>query len=314
MHSVERAVSNSFGVFRDELIIATHKKVREEASASESVANVLRQIGNAGIVMVLDPEEAQKDLADTLNRLGIASRMGIRAVLIGGSTDKNNAAAETIPLMSGVVNKLERRPLRVSFPGTASQVIEGDAVLSLFPPQMETAKNPEIVEYYKRQYLEIIKRAKELDMPILPTTYILFNGGKPTSVEKVTGIEAIDVKNGVNAKEIMQIITPWLNPGDFGILEMGSRPETSVDLSEVAEKVMGITGVPWIVTGGVNSVKLIGRITRNHPFPIGFGSVVEQTPPYLCPMLFREFMEAHPSNQTRYRQNETVERLLEYSC
>ncbi|MFC1600689.1 hypothetical protein ACFL25_01265 [Patescibacteria group bacterium] len=307
MFSGERIMRSPQGLLDNPEIMKKYESLRVKVYESECVAKIINRIRTAGPIMVVDPEKAYYDLEDTLERVRIFSRMGGRILEFGGSTDNNNEAEKVIPFVREVIDEIRDEDkgdtLIISFPGTSSQVVEGvDAVFSLFPPQLDEVfrQDEAMAQYWTAQYFGIIENGEELGVPVIPVTYILFNGGRPTTVEKQTGIRAIDVKDGVNVNGVMRTIKPWLSPGDLGMIELGSSPETSVDLSGVAEEVFEITKVPWIVTGGVNSVEHIRRVTRNRPFPVVFGSVAEKTPPDYFGMLCGEFIESHPLTQARY--------------
>ncbi len=292
------------GLFDNPKIMDAYQRLRREAAESEKTAGIIRRIEGAGLIMVIDPEKAFYDLEDTLKRIEIAARMGMKVILIGGSTDKKNEAGIVIPEVSRVIKRVERDTLVAAFPGTSSQVVESiDATFSLFLPQLDSVyrANPKAGEFLTGEYFKVIERSRQLGVPVIPVTYVLFNCGKPTSVEIATGIDAINVQNGVDVERNMKTIRPWLKHGGLVMLEAGSRPETSVNLGPVAEEVYKQTQVLPIVTGGIKSVELIRLITRNYPFPVVFGSVAEQTPPDYFGMLYREFMESHPLCRNRYQ-------------
>jgi len=140
---------------------------------------------------------------------------------------------------------------------------------------------------------------RQLGVPVIPVTYILFNGGEKTSVEKATGIDAIRVQDGIDIDQVMNTINPWLDTNDMVMLEMGSSPDTSVNLGPVAREVYERTQVRPIVTGGVSSPELMGEITKHIPSPVVFGSVGERTPPEEFGELYRNFRASHPSCQER---------------
>lgn len=292
------------GLFDNRRVMSMYQALRREAIDSEQTTNIVRRIENAGPIMVIDPEVAYYDLGDTLERVRIASRNGMEVMELGGSTDANNEAETVIPQIRDAVREVGGNTLLISFPGTSSQVVEGvDATFSLFLPQLDSVyrnrENSQIAQSLNGEYFEIIDRSRRLGIPIIPVTYILFNGGKKTSVEKATGIDAIKVQGGIDIELVTKTLAPWLNPNDLVMLEMGSNPDTSVNLGPVARKVYEKTQVHPIVTGGVSSPKLIEEITRHTRSPVVFGSVAERTPPDSFEKLYRDFRESHPSCQER---------------
>lgn len=288
----------SQGLFDNELVMRMYQALRREVIDSKQTTSIVRRIESAGPIMVIDPEVAYHDLNNTLERIRIASKNGMRVMELGGSTNANNEAETVIPQIRDAVREVGGNTLLISFPGTSNQVVEGvDVTFSLFLPQLDSVyrRSPKIAKYLNREYFEIINRSRQLGVPILPVTYILFNGGKRTSVEEITSIDAIGVQNGVDMELVMSTINPWLEMNDLVMLEMGSGPETSVNLGPVAREVYGRTQVRPIVTGGVSSPELMAEITKYIHSPVVFGSVAERTPPPLFEKLYRNFREVHPS-------------------
>lgn len=298
----EREGQQPQGLFDNPRIMSIYQALRREVVESPQATNIVRRIETAGPIMVIDPEVAFYDLNNTLERVRIASRNGMPVMELGGSTDANNEAETVIPKIRDAVREVGGDTILISFPGTSSQVVEGiDATFSLFLPQLDGVyrKSPKKAEYFSGEYFEIINRSRQLDVPIFPITYILFNGGKMTSVEKATGIDAIRVQDGIDIDQVMNTINPWLDINDLVMLEMGSGPDTSVNLGLVAKEVRKITQVRPIVTGGVSSPELMGEITQHIHSPVVFGSVAERTPPEEFEELYRNFRASHPSCQVK---------------
>jgi heptaprenylglyceryl phosphate synthase len=236
----------------------------------------------------------------TLARVEIASRCGMQVILIGGSTNRYKDATKTvISNVRDAVKDAQGDTLLVSFPGTSDQVEEGglDATFSLLLPQLDGVfrESSQIAHFLTTEYFEVIERSLQFGVPVIPVTYLLYNGGRQTTVEEQTGIKAIDVTDGVDVEQIMGTIAPWLSFNDLVMLEMGSSPETSANLGPVAKEVYAITGVRPIVTGGVSSPELMAQITKHGPFPVVFGSVAEQTRSDKFEDLYMRFRQAHPS-------------------
>lgn len=295
----ERGIHKPQGLFDNPRVMEAYQGLREGV-VKEPVASLIPIIEDGGPTLVVDPEEVYKDPHNTLERVRIAAGNGMKVMEIGGSTDENNAAEVVIPLIREAVDEVGGETFLMSFPGTSSQVQpEVDGVYSLILPQLEevSQKNPLKFSYLIDEYFEIIARSRRFGLPIIPITYILFNGGEPTSVEKVTEIEAINVRDGVDVAGVMKTIAPWLKPKDVVMLEMGSGPDKSVNLGPVAKEVYGITGVRPIVTGGIDNEELIKDITKHGHFPTVVGSKAEQTPPHLFEKLYLGLREAHPSTR-----------------
>jgi len=292
----------SQGQFNNEEVTRQYEALRREALESSEIRRIIKIIENAGPIMVIDPEKAYEDLDNTLARVKIASENGMKVMELGGSTDENKGAETVIPAIRDVVDKVGGDTLLISFPGTSSQVVKGiDATFSLYLPQLEevTKTHPHIVEHLNGEYQGIIDRSKKLDVPVFPVTYILLNGGKATSVEEQTKINAIKVHEGLSVEKVMEEIKPWISEEELVMLEMGSSPETSVNLGPLAKEVDKITHVRPIVTGGISSPKLMREVTQHIHSPTVFGTIAENTPPERFEKLYMEFRNAHPSTRGR---------------
>jgi heptaprenylglyceryl phosphate synthase len=257
--------------------------------------------------MVVDPEVARHDLSNTLERVRTASEMGMEAMLLGGSTDAGSEAQTVIPRIGEAVREVGGNTLLLGFPGTSSQVVGSvDATLSLFLPQLDEVyrSSPRRAELLSGEYIEIVDRSRRLGIPIIPATYIIFNGGRKTTVETITGVNGINVQGGIDTELVMDTITPWLSPHDLVILELGSGPDASVNLGPVAKEVYEKTQVHPIVTGGVNSPELIREIAKHIHTPVGFGTVAENTPPGSFRDLYEGLRRAHPScHEDQFRKS-----------
>ena len=271
--------------------------LREEAATSEEIRSIVDLIGKAGVIMVIDPEKAFDDLADTLERVRIAARMGMKVMEVGGSTDNNRGAETVIPAVRNAIEEVGGDTTLISFPGTSSQVVGGvHAVYSLFLPQLEKVKqnDPQWVERLYEEYFNIIRKGKERNVPVFPVIYFLFKGGEMTSVEKVTKIDAIDVRDGVHVDQVMGMIGPWLEKNDLVMLENGSGSRFA-NLGGVAKEVSELTGIRSIVTGGNSDPKNVRDITSIATVPTVSGSIFERTPPDKFGDLYQQFRDAHPS-------------------
>ncbi len=298
MPSPERRPNRQQGLFDNQKVMGMYGHLRKDAAESQITRAYVNWIENSGPTIVIDPEVALGDLDNTLQRVRIAATMGMKVMELGGSTNKNDAAKEVIPLIRKVVDDVGSDTLLVSFPGTSDQVVEGvHATYSLFLPQLDGVfkENPQIAEYFNTQYFEIIDNSQSLGVPVIPMPYILFNAGKPTTVERTTGIQGINVQDGVDTTAVMNEIAPWLGSNDLVMLEVGSAPERSVNLGGVAKEVYGITGVHPIVTGGVASPDIMRAITQEFVTPVVVGSTFERTPPEEFGKLYQAFRNAHPS-------------------
>lgn len=264
--------------------------------AERDAAFFIDAIGQAGPIMVIDPEEAIDDLAETVERTKIAAQMGLKAILMGGSTDSGEAEV-VVPHIRTAIDEAGAETVILGFPGSSRQIVAGiDCTLLLDLPQIYEvfAGNPQLEQYLRAQQAGIIQKTQALGVPLVPVKYILFSAGEPTSVEKATRINGIKVGPEMNVDAIMQTLEPWCHPGDQVFLELGSAPDSSVNLAPIAERVFALTGVIPIISGGIAGPDNVRVVTQDHPYPVGFGSLAEKTPADSFAAVYRSLREAHP--------------------
>ena len=107
---------NPRGLFDNPEIMSMHQSLRKDAAESQQIQALIQWTQDAGAIMVIDSAEAYKDLDDTLERVRIAIRGGMRIIEIGGSTNENNAAEEVIPQIRRVIDEEGRNTLLFAFP------------------------------------------------------------------------------------------------------------------------------------------------------------------------------------------------------
>lgn len=254
---------------------------------------------NAGAIMVIDPEEAGRcvdDLSDTCTKAEHFAMSGGKVIWCGGSTD-NGEAQIVLPALRAAVDRAGSNTKIFAFPGSESQVALGaDATLWLHMPQLYPVLElrPDLEKYFCSQFVAIAEKSRGLNIPVIPVNYILFNAGKPTTVERVTGITAFQVSEGIDEDAIMKELAPWCSPGMPFILELGSGPDKHVNLAPVGKRIYEATGVMPVITGGIKTAEIIRGITEELPFPTVFGTVAEKAKPEEFPTIYGSFRAAHP--------------------
>ena len=165
-------------------------------------------------------------------------------IFIGGSTVKDG---ETEKVLDHIL-QYTRLPT-VLFPGSSNQICHrADALLFL---SLLSGRNP---EYLIGQQLRAVPALKESSLEIIPTAYLLIDGGWETAVQRVTGTTPIC------QKEVQTIVDTAL-AGQFSgkrliYLEAGSGAEYPVGKKVISEVKRNIR-VPLIVGGGLRSRRQI---------------------------------------------------------
>ena len=161
-------------------------------------------------------------------------------IFVGGSTDKNNATEKVV----AAIKKSTHLPV-VLFPGDVSQIThKADGILFL---SLLSGRNP---EYLIEQHIKAVPFLKESHLEIIPTGYLLINGGKETAVQRVSNTKPIP-QTAITT--IVQTAIAGQYAGKKLIyLEAGSGAIEAVNqniIQEVAENL----SIPLIVGGGIKT-------------------------------------------------------------
>lgn len=234
------------------------------------------------LAILLDPEKAD------LSALPITPDCHPDYIFVGGSTGGDTTAfvkvlkeklglsakrsvSETVCTLSGEAD--HGLPPIILFPGNAEQFTpEADAILYL---SLLSGDNP---EYLVHQQVRAARAIHGSSITVIPTAYILIDGGVETSTMRVTGTKPL---NPLNAEGIQTIIDTCIAAELMGkkaiYLEAGSGAKTPVPpsvIKAVREKVQ----IPLIVGGGIRTpeamqaaynagadIVVIGNHFESHP-------------------------------------------------
>jgi len=229
-------------------------------SRSKSILhNFLQRRGQ--IAVLIDPEKVQdKDVL--LATLEKASFAGVDYLFVGGSTvtrEEFHACIERIKGHSEI-------PL-VIFPGASHQVSESaDALLYL---SLISGRNP---DYLIGHHVASASEVYEMDIEVIPTGYILIDGGTNSSVAYVSQTTPIP-------SDKTSIITRTAKAGilqgkQLLYLDAGSGAKFSVP-SPIIEELSKLQ-VPLIIGGGIRSAEKIKEIGDAGANVIVIGNKIEE--------------------------------------
>lgn len=183
-------------------------------------------------------------------------------VLVGGSILVSGSMDETITNLK----KVTRKPIFI-FPGNYIQVsAEADGIFLL---SLISGRNP---DFLIGQHVLSAPILKKSTIEIIPTGYILIDGGKITSVSYISNTTPIP-----NNKP--EIATCTAMAGELlGLkqiyLEAGSGSITPVNV-EMIKQVKKNISIPLIVGGGLNSIDKIDACFKAGADMIVVGSAIE---------------------------------------
>lgn len=183
-------------------------------------------------------------------------------IFVGGSTAEAYETQQTVRAIKSVTTL----PV-VLFPGNYSQISENaDALLYL---SLISGRNP---EYLIEQQVRSVAQLRHSSLEIIPTGYILIDGGKVCAVQRVSKTIPLPQEN------FIEIVHTAL-AGQFGgkqliYLEAGSGAEEPVS-EEIIKEVRSAINVPLIVGGGIRKKEQLERAYRAGADVVVIGTAFE---------------------------------------
>tara|TARA_R100001369_G_C3312961_1_gene167672 strand:+ start:502 stop:1197 length:696 start_codon:yes stop_codon:yes gene_type:complete len=201
--------------------------------------NILSDIseGKKSLAILIDPDKfSTSDTASFLQQLPTETTH----LFVGGSTDANGHTEATVKAL-----KSHSQLPVILFPGDHTQITKfADAILFL---SLLSGRNP---EYLVGQQLKAVKKLKASKLEVIPTGYILVDGGTETAVARVSNTKPLSqdavltIVHTAMAGEFMGAKLIYLEAGSGAINPV--RPEI---ISEVKKAI----NIPLIVGGGIKT-------------------------------------------------------------
>jgi len=219
-------------------------------------------VNKKGLALLLDPEKAD------LSRLPITEDCRPDYIFVGGSTG-GDTTDFIKNLKSEIINHKLQIPI-ILFPGSAAQFSpEADAILYL---SLLSGRNP---EYLVDQQVKSARAIQDSAVQVIPTAYILIDGGVETSTMRVT--HTLPIPADQKDRIIDTCIAAELMGKKAIYLEAGSGAKTPIS-SEIIAAVRARVSVTLIVGGGIRTpqamqaahnagadIVVIGNHFESHP-------------------------------------------------
>lgn len=222
-----------------------------------------RNSGDPGIWVLLDPDRFRPKEWETL--LPEMDRGPVQGFLVGGSLQTTTAYQETLDWLAEHVNL----PV-VLFPGSMLQVSsKADALLLL---SLISGRNP---EYLIGHHVQAAVLLRNSGLKILPTGYLLVDGGKGTTAHYITQTQPIPA----DKPEIAAVTA--LAGTQLGLqiiyLDCGSGALAPVPTAMV-QAVRQVVDGPLVVGGGVRTPQQALALRQAGADWVVMGSVFEENP------------------------------------
>jgi putative glycerol-1-phosphate prenyltransferase len=224
-----------------------------------------KESGQKLLAILIDPEKIEIDkISDFIKKVNqsIATH-----IFVGGSTDENNRIEEVVL----EIKKTTVIPV-ILFPGDFTQVTsEADGILFL---SLISGRNP---EYLIEQQVQAALTIRESNLEVIPTGYILIDGGKETSVARISKTTPI-------LQSDSELILKTALAGEFSgkkiiYLEAGSGATISVK-SKMITLVKSNVTIPLIVGGGIRTTEQLNNAYDAGADLVVIGTAFENNPSF----------------------------------
>jgi len=221
---------------------------------------IAKRSGKKLLAILLDPEKV--DVSKITEIIENIIAFNANFILVGGSVVTANKTQDLVKALK------EQTSLKIIlFPGDVSQISEkADALLFL---SLLSGTNP---EYLVSQQVKAAPILKNTCLEVIPTAYILIDGGTISSVQKQSHTQPL------NPKDIDKIYHTALAGQLMGkkliYLEAGSGAKTPI-LSAVIQKVATLK-IPVIVGGGIRSLTAIKTAYESGANLVVIGTAFEE--------------------------------------
>jgi phosphoglycerol geranylgeranyltransferase len=189
------------------------------------------------LAVLIDPDKFDEDnVASFLNNLPANATL----IFVGGSTVEHHVTSLVVQRIKAYTSL----PV-ILFPGDYSQITEeADALLFL---SLISGRNP---EYLIEQQIKSVAQLRNSSLEIIPTGYILIDGGTESAVQRVSKTTPI-------SQEDVELIVNTALAGQYSgkkliYLEAGSGAKTPIS-DEIIREVKNAITIPLIVGGGIRS-------------------------------------------------------------
>lgn len=247
----------------------------------QNTLNHYKLQNTCGFAVLVDPDCVS--VSGILEIAASCNEAGVSFVFLGGSLVVSDHISELIQAFKSVSSI----PI-VLFPGHPSQVApDADGLLFL---SLISGRNPELLI---GQHVIAAPRIKQSSLEVIPTGYMVIDGGRPTTVSYISNAQPIP-----NDKPDIALCTAWA--GELlGLrtiyMDAGSGAAQAIS-TEMIAKVAGNIDIPLIVGGGMRTAADVEKAATAGAQVVVVGNAIEKNPGLI--MEISAVLEKHNQQQT----------------
>jgi len=197
------------------------------------------QKGDRQLAVLIDPDKFLIEKTESF--LEKVNKSKATCIFVGGSIVDDFLTDNLVE----VVKKYTKLPV-VLFPGDVTQITnKADAILFL---SLISGRNS---DYLIGKHVESISKLRETNLEVIPTGYILIEGGKETAIQNVTETQPMPefniqaIADTAKAGELLGMKLIYLEAGSGACFPVSQK---------IISKVKQDLNIPLIVGGGIRSV------------------------------------------------------------
>ncbi len=226
--------------------------------------------GRRQIAVLLDPDKFPYHNLSTF--ADIAHRSAIDYFFVGGSLLFDNQIQRCVEALKQVLPHI---PV-ILFPGNVFQITPAaDAILFL---SLVSGRNPDLLIGQHVIAAPILKRS---NLEVIPTGYMLIDGGKPTTASYISN--TLPLPHDKPQIAVCTAMAAELLGMKLLYLDAGSGAQNPVSATMIAQ-VAANTPLPIIVGGGIKTPAAANAACVAGATLIVVGNVLEQNPEYMAAM------------------------------
>ncbi len=227
----------------------------------------LRKSRKKALAVLVDPDKLSSN-EQLLDIAELVVHSGVDLLFVGGSLMLEEHFREAV----GVLKSKVKVPV-VLFPGSPLQVVPGaDAILFL---SLISGRNPELLIGH---HVLAAPAIRKWNMEVIPTGYMLIDGGRPTSVSYVS--QTLPIPNNKPDIAVATALAGEMLGLKCIYMDAGSGAENPIS-PEMINAVSSEVNLPLIVGGGLRDEKSIQQAFTAGADVVVVGNAIENEPELL---------------------------------